>query len=181
MLIFYEMTPPVQQNSNQNSPTHPNDHLIPVAQPSPSPVIKVPRLPGVEQPSKIRVERVPQFQNQQPIGNNFGNIAKSVALIGGGIAAGALAHKWFGGGDYNGEPHQSESNQQINQPTKVSTQSTVTPNIQKVVKTSYPPKIESNAAPATFFNQKAQPDLVPGRRPIMMSGNGSPFISRRWY
>lgn len=178
MLVFFEMTP---QQPNQ---PHPNDNLIPVARlAGPSPIIKVPRLPGVEQPDVVRVERRPQEGYPPQPGNNqgmYGKIAKSAALIGGGIAVGALAHHYFGHNNENTNvaDNTPAPNQQQMTTTKVSA-SIPEPSKPVVQQQTYSqPVMKSAAAPSTvkaFYTIKPQPMLNPGRPPSIMIGNGSPY------
>lgn len=109
MLIFYEMAPQPPPNGPQQ---HPNAHLVPTVTPAgPSPVIKVPNLPGVQPPPMIKA--VPQ-QQQPGLLSRFSDMStkQKAMLVGGGLAAGALVSHLM-------NPDHSENG---NNPTRVTPQ-----------------------------------------------------------
>ena len=103
MFVFFEYAPP----PNQHPQPHPNEHLVPTVTPNgPSPVIKVPRLPGVGPAPMIRA--VPQQQPMpQQAPSTSSNLAKNVGMFGAGIATAALAHHFLGNG---GDHHEQDAN-----------------------------------------------------------------------
>lgn len=171
MLIFYELaTTPI--GNQQQQPTHPNDHLIPTVTPAgPPPVIKVPKLPGVQPPPMIQA--APQQPSPQPTPaggtptDKFGNVAKAVGAFGAGIATAALAHKFFGNHDENSPEENTGSTQKVSHTTTAQPAPLPVKKTTSLVRSSVPMDPPSSSPMTTPRTTQVpiRPDLSPTSLP----------------